>query len=67
MEKMHTVKSAAEHLGGMSVWTLYSLIKAGRLQVSKVGRKYLVSESELRRLIDAADAGCGVRYDKTMP
>ena len=51
LPKLYSIKTAAEQLGGLSVWTLYGWVKAGRIKVTKIGRRTMIRESELARLI----------------
>jgi len=51
MEKLLSVEDAAERLGGISKWTLYSWLSQGKLQRTKVGGRTMIRESELARVI----------------
>lgn len=51
LEKIYSVKSAAEQLGGISRWTVYAWLSDGRLRGVKLGRRIMIMESELERLI----------------
>lgn len=50
-DKLHTVKSAAEFLGGISESAIRAWLYRGVLRKAKVGRRTMVRESELRALI----------------
>ena len=50
-DKLHTVKSAAAFLGGISESAIRAWLYRGILHRVKVGRRTLVHESELRALI----------------
>lgn len=52
MKTYYTVKDAAEALH-MSVRQVREYIKQGRIEASKVGRSYLIEESELARFVDS--------------
>lgn len=47
MEKLHSVKSAGEFLGGLSPWTIYAWLSQGKLTRVKVGSRTMVKEKEL--------------------
>jgi excisionase family DNA binding protein len=51
MEKLLSVEDAAERLGGISKWTLYSWLSQGKLQRTKVGGRTMIRESELAKVI----------------
>jgi len=50
-DRLHSVKSAAEFLGGVSPYTIRAWITEGRLTRIKVGRLTRVRESELLAMI----------------
>jgi excisionase family DNA binding protein len=52
MKTYYTVKDAAETLQ-MSVRQVREYIKQGRLEASKVGRAYLISEENLRQFVES--------------
>jgi excisionase family DNA binding protein len=60
-EKLYSVKAAAERLGDLSVWTIYSWLGSGRLRGNKVGRRILIPESELQRLLDCGKKSKGLK------
>jgi excisionase family DNA binding protein len=49
--KLMDIPSAAEFLGGLSVWTIRAWLSQGRLRKTKVGRRTMVSLQELERFI----------------
>jgi excisionase family DNA binding protein len=51
MEKLLSVEDAALYLGGLSKTTIYAWFTQGRLRRTKVGRRTMVRESELIRVI----------------
>jgi excisionase family DNA binding protein len=50
-DRLHSVESAAEFLGGVSPYTIRAWLTEGRLTRIKVGRLTRVRESELLALI----------------
>ena len=50
-DRLHSVESAAEFLGGVSPYTIRAWLTQGRLQRVKVGRLTRVRESELLAMI----------------
>jgi excisionase family DNA binding protein len=51
LEELYSVKTAAKRLGGVSVWSVYAWLSQGRLQRTKIGRRTMISESELARFV----------------
>jgi len=51
LENLLSVTEAAKRLGGISVWTVHAWLSQGRLQRTKVGRRTMIRESELQRVI----------------
>ena len=47
--RLYSLESAARQLG-VSVWTLRSHQRRGSLRTTRIGRRQLVSESELARI-----------------
>jgi len=45
--KLHSVESAAEFLGGLSVWTIRRWLTDGKLTRYKIGGRTMVLEQEL--------------------
>lgn len=52
-DKLHSIESAAEWLGGVSPWSIRSWLSQGRLQRIKVGRRTMIRESELEKFVRA--------------
>ena len=57
MEKLHSIRSAAEFLGGVSESTIRVWLWQGRLTRLKVGRLTRVRESELLLMIKSEQKG----------
>ena len=53
-DKLHSVESAAEFLGGISPSTIRSWLSQGRLTRVKIGRLVRIRESELLQMISPA-------------
>jgi len=51
MDRLYDVKTAAEKLGDISISTVRAWLSQGRLVRTKLGRRTMVSEAELERLI----------------
>lgn len=51
MERLFSVKEAAERLGGVSKWTIAAWLSKGKLQRTKVGGRTMIRESELAKVI----------------
>ena len=56
MESLISVSEAAKRLGGISKWTIHAWLSQGRLQRTKVGRRTMIRESELAKVIE--EGGC---------
>jgi len=56
-DRLHSVKGAAEFLGGVSPYTISAWLSQGRLRRVKVGSRTMIKESELLRFIAAGDGG----------
>jgi excisionase family DNA binding protein len=56
LEQLLSVQQAAERLGGISPWTVYSWLSKGRLQRTKVGGRTMIRESELARFVEDQNA-----------
>lgn len=52
---LYPVPEARERLGGISNGLFYSLVKAGTISITKLGRRSFVTAAELRRA--AAERG----------
>jgi excisionase family DNA binding protein len=46
-----SVEETARRLGGISKWTVHQWLSQGKLRRSKVGRRTMIRESELARVI----------------
>jgi excisionase family DNA binding protein len=51
MERLYSVEGAARKLGGLSKWTIHSWLSKGKLRRTKVGRRTMIRESELLRML----------------
>ena len=49
-DPLYTVRESSE-LTGHAYWTIWDMLKKGRLTKTKVGGKTMIRESELRKLI----------------
>lgn len=52
MEELSIGLQDASAVLGLSIWTLRSWIRKGRLKAVKLGRRTVVEPSELRRLVE---------------
>jgi excisionase family DNA binding protein len=50
MDKLYSIKDAAQLLGGLSPGTIKVWLSQGKLQRTKVGRRTMIAESELMRI-----------------
>ena len=50
-EPLVSVEEAARLLGGVSKWTVYAWLSQGKLHRTKVGRRTMLRQSELSRVI----------------
>jgi excisionase family DNA binding protein len=53
MKRLHGVKEAAEILG-ISVYTVRSYVRQGKLRPVRIGRRVLLQEAELERFVGVA-------------
>src|SRR5271166_4254205 len=51
MQMLLSVEEAAQRLGGVSRWTVYSWMSQGRLRKTKIGARVMISESDLLAFI----------------
>jgi excisionase family DNA binding protein len=51
MDTLLSVGEVAKRLGGLSRWTIYAWLSAGKLQRIKIGSRVMVKESEVLRVI----------------
>ena len=45
------IEGAAKRLGGVSRWTIAAWLSSGKLRRTKVGRRTMIRESELQKVI----------------
>lgn len=50
-EPLVSVEEAARLLGGLSKWTIYAWLSQGKLHRTKVGRRTMLRQSELARIV----------------
>jgi excisionase family DNA binding protein len=61
-DKLLSIDEVAKQLGGLSRWTVVAWLRDGRLRRTKVGRRTMIRESELKRVIkDEQPDGLGSR------
>ena len=53
---LHPVDEARDLLGGIGRTHFYSLVKSGRLNVVKIGKRTFVSDAELHRIAEGKAA-----------
>lgn len=46
-----SVEEAAQRLGGVSRWTIYSWMSQGRLRKTKIGSRVMIAETDLDSFI----------------
>jgi excisionase family DNA binding protein len=51
LERLFSVEETAKKLGGISTWTVHAWLSQGRLRRTKIGRRTMISESELERFV----------------
>jgi excisionase family DNA binding protein len=51
MGKLHSIESAAEFLGGLSVWTIRRWLTNGKLPRVKVGSRTMLREADLIAIV----------------
>jgi excisionase family DNA binding protein len=51
MENLLSIEEAAKRLGGVSKFTIEGWLSRGRLKRTKVGRRTMIRESELQKVI----------------
>jgi excisionase family DNA binding protein len=62
MEKLYSVQEAALLLGGVSKWTVHAWLSKGKMKRTKVGRRTMIRESELQRMVQ--DGGVSTSPNK---
>jgi excisionase family DNA binding protein len=55
MDSLLSVEQAAQRLGGVSRWSIYSWLSQGRLRKTKVGARTMIRESDLQAFIAACN------------
>jgi excisionase family DNA binding protein len=55
MDLLLSVEEAARRLGGLSPYTIHSWLSSGKLRRTKLGRRTMIRESELERVIAEGD------------
>lgn len=51
MERLYSVEEAALLLGGISKWTVHAWLSEGKMKRTKVGRRTMIRESELQKMV----------------
>jgi excisionase family DNA binding protein len=51
MDALLSVEETARRLGGLSKYTIHSWLSSGKLRRTKVGRRTMIRESQLARVI----------------
>ena len=51
MEPVYSIEESARRLGGLSKYTIEKWLSEGKLLRTKVGRRTMIRESELQRLL----------------
>ena len=52
LDNLLSVEEAARRLGNISVWTIRAWLSRGRLLRTKIGRRTMIRESELQKVIE---------------
>ena len=52
VDNLFSVEEAANRLGGISPWTIHSWLSKGVLKRTKIGRRTMIRESELQKVIN---------------
>ena len=50
-----SVEQAAQKLGGVSRWTIYSWMSKGRLRKTKVGSRVMIAKTDLQAFLDSCN------------
>jgi excisionase family DNA binding protein len=50
-QSLLSVEEAAQRLGGVSRWSIYSWLSQGRLRKTKIGSRVMIAESDLQAFI----------------
>jgi excisionase family DNA binding protein len=51
-----SVEQAAQRLGGVSRWSIYSWLSQGRLRKTKVGSRVMIREADLEAFVAACNS-----------
>lgn len=65
LDKLVSVREAAQKLGGISPWTVWGWLSQGRITRIKVGSRTMVYESELAKVINVGGKSRVPRAKKT--
>lgn len=57
LRRMYPVEETRERLGGISHTTFYELVKGGRINTVKLGRRTFVMADEIERFLEALEGG----------
>jgi len=61
VEALLSINEAARRLGGLSPYTIQSWLAKGKLRRTKVGRRTMIRESELERVIEDGGKSLPIR------
>jgi len=50
-----SVEQAAERLGGVSRWSVYTWMSQGRLRKTKIGSRVMIAETDLQAFVAACN------------
>jgi excisionase family DNA binding protein len=53
--KLYSVAEAAEHLGGVSKWSIHKWFSEGRLRRTKVGARSMIRECDLQAFLTSCN------------
>ena len=65
LDELLSVSEAARRLGGVSKWTVHAWLSQGKLQRTKVGRRTMIRESELAKVIEDGGRSASPQDKKT--
>ena len=60
MDDLYSINAAAAKLGGVSPGTIRLWLSQGKLKRTKIGRRTMISETELQRFRNAGEGGVSV-------
>lgn len=55
LDRLYSVEDVASLLGGLSKYTIQAWLSSGKLRRTKMGRRTMIRESELERVIADGD------------